>query len=269
MWTSIKRLLDDTYLHPRHISRREIASFVRTEGPRLTGRLLDVGCGKKPYGRLLPNVDQHWGSDMPSTMHGLEHANVFASALALPFPDHTFDSVMCTEVLEHTPDPATGLREMARVAKPDALLLLTVPASEQLHEKPYDYCRFTCYWLEYLMSETGWEIMRLQPRGGAWLEMGYRFSSFLYTTLGATSDSHGKLTPRAFASWFVVPVCACVQLLAVLLDKVWPSNISTMGYGAIARRRLDEVSESDSLPGIASSASSFELEPCEQRAGDD
>ena len=269
MWTSIKKLLDDTYLHPRHISRREIANFVRAEGPRLKGRLLDVGCGKKPYGRLLPNVQQHFGSDMPSTMHGLEHADLFASALALPFPDRTFDSVLCTEVLEHTPDPATGLREMARVAKPDALLLLTVPASEQLHEKPYDYCRFTCYWLEYLLDETGWEILRLRPRGGAWLEMGYRFSSFLYTALGATSDPHGKLTPRALASWFVVPACTCVQLLAVLLDKLWPSNVSTMGYGAIARRKLGVVSRAHSLPGSDLNAAIVELEPCEQRAGDD
>jgi SAM-dependent methyltransferase len=239
VWTLIKKTLGDTYLHPRHLSHREIAGFVRSEGPKLKGRLLDVGCGKKPYARWLSDVERHFGVDMPSTMHGVEHADVLASALELPFRDNTFDSVLCTEVLEHTPDPAAGLREMARVAKSDALLLLTVPSSEQLHETPYDYCRFTCYWLEYLLKETGWEIVRLHPRGGASLELGYRLSIFLYSSFGATADPHGKLTPRPLASFFIVPVCACVQLFSVLFEKLCPSNVSTMGYGVLARRKPD------------------------------
>ncbi len=236
-WSNIKLTFGDTYLHPRYIAKREIARFVRAEGPRLFGRLLDVGCGKKPYGPCLPNIEKHWGADMPSTIHGVEHSDVMASALALPFANGTFDSILCTEVLEHTPNPLAGLQEMARVAKPGAMLLLTVPLSEQLHEKPYDYCRFTCYWLEQLLEGTGWEILTLQPRGGTWLEIGYRLSTFLYTSLGATADCHGSLTPRPVASFIVVPACAAVQLVSSLLDAVWPSSVSTMGYGALARKK--------------------------------
>ena len=226
-----------SYLHPRHIAQREIANFVRAEGTKLNGLLLDVGCGRKPYGKWLPNIERHMGVDMPSTMHGPEHADVWASALALPFADATFDSVLCTEVLEHTPDPAVGLREMARVSKAGSLLVLTVPFSEQLHEKPYDFCRFTSYWLEHLLKITGWEILQLRPRGGAWLELGFRVSSFLYTSFGATSDEHGKLSPRPIGSFLVIPACAGVQMFSSIMDKLLPSNISTMGYGVVARRR--------------------------------
>ncbi len=237
MWTTIKSVFGESYLHPRHIAQREIARFVRSEGTKLNGLLLDVGCGRKPYGKWLPNIDRHLGVDMPSTMHGPEHADVWASALALPFADATFDSVLCTEVLEHTPDPAVGLREMARVSKVGTLLLLTVPFSEQLHEKPYDFCRFTSYWLEHLLKITGWEILQLRPRGGAWLELGFRVSSFLYTSFGATSDEHGKLSPRSIASFLVIPACAAVQIFSSIMDKLLPSSISTMGYGVLARRR--------------------------------
>jgi SAM-dependent methyltransferase len=237
MWTTIKSVFGESYLHPRHIAQREIASFVRSEGTKLDGLLLDVGCGRKPYGKWLPNVERHLGVDMPSTMHGPEHADVWASALALPFADATFDSVLCTEVLEHTPDPAIGLREMARVSKAGTLLLLTVPFSEQLHEKPYDFCRFTSYWLEHLLKITGWEILQLRPRGGAWLELGFRVSSFLYTTFGATSDEHGKLSPRPIGSFLIIPACAGVQVFSSIMDKLLPSSISTMGYGVVARRR--------------------------------
>jgi SAM-dependent methyltransferase len=252
MWSTIKRIFGETYLHPRYVAKREIARFVREEGSRLQGRLLDVGCGEKPYGPCLPNVERHWGTDMPSTIHGVEHSDVMASALALPFADGTFDSILCTEVLEHTPAPATGLREMARVAKPHALLLLTVPLSEQLHEKPYDFCRFTCYWLENLLEGTGWEILRLHPRGGAWLEIGYRLSSLLYDSLGATADDHGSLTPRPVASFFVIPACALIQMVTSLLDTLWPSTVSTMGYGALARRRLLVNECNENLPTLSS-----------------
>jgi SAM-dependent methyltransferase len=238
MWTTIKSVFGNSYLHPRHIAQREIANFVRAEGVKLNGLLLDVGCGRKPYGKWLPNIHRHMGVDMPSTMHGPEHADVWASALALPFADATFDSVLCTEVLEHTPDPAVGLREMARVSKAGSLLVLTVPFSEQLHEKPYDFCRFTSYWLEHLLKMTGWEILQLRPRGGAWLELGFRVSSFLYTSFGATSDEHGKLTPRPIASFLVIPGCAGVQIFSSIMDKLLPSNIGTMGYGVVARRRI-------------------------------
>jgi SAM-dependent methyltransferase len=237
MWTTIKSTFGHSYLHPRHIAQREIANFVRAEGVALRGQLLDVGCGRKPYGKWLSNVDHHWGADMPTTMHGPEHADVWASAAALPFADGTFDSILCTEVLEHTPDPAAGLREIARVSKTGAVLVLTVPFSEQLHETPYDFCRFTAYWLEHLLKTTGWEILRLRPRGGAWLELGYRVSSFLYTSSGATSDEHGKLSPRPVASFFVIPACAGVQLFSSVMDKLLPNNISTMGYGLVARKK--------------------------------
>lgn len=46
----------------------------------------------------------------------------------LPLPDASFDAVVCAEVLEHLDDDRLGLDELARVARPGALLLVTVPA---------------------------------------------------------------------------------------------------------------------------------------------
>ena len=237
MWTAIKGKLQRTYLHPRHLALREIEKFIRREGIRLTGRLLDIGCGKKPYVDLLPNVRQYVGVDVPSTMHGIQRVDVLASVMALPFPEHAFDSLLCTEILEHTPSPVDGLAEMARVAKPGACLLLTVPLSEQLHERPHDYCRFTSYWLRHLLDATGWELISLVPRGGPWLEIGYRFSSFLYTSLGSTSKNDGNLVPRPIAGPFVVVTCAGIQALSSLLNRLWPSDLSTIGYSAVARKQ--------------------------------
>ena len=50
-----------------------------------------------------------------------------ASALALPFADHTFDKVICSEVLEHIDDYQAALREIERVLKPGGLFCASVP----------------------------------------------------------------------------------------------------------------------------------------------
>jgi 2-polyprenyl-6-hydroxyphenyl methylase/3-demethylubiquinone-9 3-methyltransferase len=52
---------------------------------------------------------------------------VVGSVLSLPFPDASFEFVLSTEVLEHTPDPQAGLRELCRIVKPGGTLLMTTP----------------------------------------------------------------------------------------------------------------------------------------------
>jgi len=237
MWTHLKSRLRDTWLHPRYIAHREIERFLHAEGHSLTGRILDVGCGRKPYSLYFGDVTRHVGVDMPSTVHSRDAVNVWGSALALPFSEAAFDGILCTEVLEHTPDPEQALCEMARVARPGAALLLTVPLSESLHEEPYDFCRFTHHWVQHLLGVTGWSLERIRPRGGAWLELGYRTSSLLYETLGARRDTSGMARPRTVVGPIAVGLCAGVQILSSVMDHWCPSNLGTIGYAVVARRR--------------------------------
>ncbi|MBS1838316.1 MAG: class I SAM-dependent methyltransferase [Actinobacteria bacterium] len=53
---------------------------------------------------------------------------VNGDALRLPFPDHTFDRIICSEVFEHIPDDRGAMAELHRVLRPDGVLAATVPS---------------------------------------------------------------------------------------------------------------------------------------------
>jgi SAM-dependent methyltransferase len=46
----------------------------------------------------------------------------------LPFPDGAFDRIIASEVLEHLPDDAGAIQELARVLRPGGTIAVTVPA---------------------------------------------------------------------------------------------------------------------------------------------
>lgn len=88
-----------------------------------------------------------------------EHIDIQADAYRLPFRDETFDTVLCTEVLEHTHSPQLALSEVHRVLKPGGKLLLTTPFAFPIHYGPTDYYRFTRFGLLHLLRD--WEVESL------------------------------------------------------------------------------------------------------------
>src|SRR6478672_1516868 len=85
---------------------------------RPDGRLLDLGAGSKPY---APLYESHFADctsvDVPHSPHDTDRVDVMAWAHDLPFGDESFDVVLCTEVLEHCPDPPAVMREVSRVLR--------------------------------------------------------------------------------------------------------------------------------------------------------
>lgn len=71
----------------------------------------------------------------------------------------TFDTVVCTEVLEHTLDPFAAVREIHRMLKSGGHLLVTTPFNFRIHGPLPDCWRFTEHGLRALLS--GWDIVEL------------------------------------------------------------------------------------------------------------
>jgi SAM-dependent methyltransferase len=176
--------LKRTWLDPFHIVHATLERGLARHRAQVRGRVLDIGCGTKPYRRLFPAATQYVGTETNRTFTPGSRADVSAFGEALPFRAGAFDAVVCTEVLEHVPEPSDFLREVFRVIAPGGVLLLTTPQTWGLHEEPYDFYRYTKYGLEYLFRKAGFEIVEISPTTGTLGTVGQRLSSFFYYRLG-------------------------------------------------------------------------------------
>jgi SAM-dependent methyltransferase len=193
---------------------------------RAHGVMLDVGCGRKPHrAAFAPYVSAHVGLDHEEATHGLEDVDIVASAYEIPVPDSTYDTVLCTCVLEHLEEPARALADAHRVLVDGGLAIYTVPFIWHLHEEPRDFYRFTRHGLVHLFAQAGFEIDEIRSIGGFWVAFGQEFAYYVY-----------RLNRGPLRRARVVPAIAiAIQRIASMLDRVdrgemWPSHYLVIAH---------------------------------------
>jgi SAM-dependent methyltransferase len=126
-------------------------------------RVLDVGCGDRPYESLLRDAAEIVGFDVPANPHADLHGYVDA----IPADEASFDIVLCLQVLEHVPDPAAAVRELRRVVRPGGRVLLSTHGIYPYHPNPDDPWRWTHEGLERLFFTNGeWTSVSVRPGAG-------------------------------------------------------------------------------------------------------
>jgi SAM-dependent methyltransferase len=145
-------------------------------------RVLDVGCGQKPYKKLFaPHAASYVGVDPVEN----PLAELLGSVEALPVEDGSFDLVLCIQVLEHCDDPAQAVRELRRVTAPGGRVLASTHGVMSYHPSPTDYWRWTHAGLEKLFVDSAsWASVRVTPASGTsacvamivsvYLDLGFR-----------------------------------------------------------------------------------------------
>lgn len=134
------------------------------------GTLLDVGCGQMPYKSLLTQspskVTRYIGLDLNENPIYENQPDITWHNGKIPLEDDSADCAICTEVLEHCPDPEAVLKEIHRVLKPAGCLLVTVPFIWPLHDVPYDEYRYTPFSLHRHLTASGFTDVCLNAMGG-------------------------------------------------------------------------------------------------------
>jgi ubiquinone/menaquinone biosynthesis C-methylase UbiE len=151
------------------VVRKMVAKHATPNAP-----ILDAGCGTGLNLRHLPAGST--GIDInPRNVELLQtrlpnHTVVAGDVEALPFADGSFGTVLCTEVIEHIPDPSAALAEYRRVLQPGGVLIGSVPARSAIWK--LRFLSSTCphsepFHNEYLPHEvramlSGWKVEQLR-----------------------------------------------------------------------------------------------------------
>jgi SAM-dependent methyltransferase len=159
------RLDDPTYTTLR-LLRESVEEFAKQIIPPAT--VLDLGAGAVPYAPLFDSAINYVSVDLEKRYPTRLVADF---AYALPFADDVIDAVLCTQVLEHVPDPASVVQEIHRVLKPGGIGLITVPFAWEIHHYPDDCHRFTPFSLSKLFGDFArCDVNALEPSDLAWLQ---------------------------------------------------------------------------------------------------
>jgi SAM-dependent methyltransferase len=205
---------DEHYLVHRHLfaALTKSARFAQ-------GKLLDIGCGNKPYEILFQGrITEYLGCDIVQS--SLKKADFICPASQLPFADATFDTVLSSQTIEHLEDTGRFIAEAHRVLKSGGCFILSGPMYWNLHEEPHDYYRFTKYGFTQLLQQGRFTVLDILPNGGKWSVLGLVWIHTL---------PRGKNGRPWFMSW--------INRIFAYLDDRYPDYGNTSNYVVVAQKK--------------------------------
>jgi len=209
-----RMLLDLQVLTVYHDLRREL--------PFMYGKILDVGCGDSPYRHLLVSKQaQYVGIDIVNAKN-FDYSGdtiIHFNGEDIPFPDESFDALLCTEVLEHVANFSRLVSEMHRVLKHGGRGVITVPWSARYHYIPYDFFRYTPSSLKSIFGS--FKGVEIKPRGS---DVSVIASKIIVLWVR-------NLHPKRLYQWVLMPIW--ILFAPVLVIVVFFAHVSLfLGWGA-------------------------------------
>jgi SAM-dependent methyltransferase len=173
-----KRYYDRTMWYRNRNDEQRVAWLQnRLAALRPGDRILDAGAGElrnRPLCDHLKYVSQDFcqyegqgdGCGLQIGKWDTSQIDLQCDITSIPEADASFDAILCSEVLEHVPQPERALDEFARLLKRGGKLILTAPFASMVHMAPYHYCSgFSRYWYEHHLPARSFVIEELTPNG--------------------------------------------------------------------------------------------------------
>lgn len=221
---------DVHYLHYKYFHEALFSAISKFA----TGRLLDIGCGNKPYENMLKNnTTEYIGCDIVQS--SLHKVDVLCPADNIPLGSATFDTVFSTQTIEHVENHQGLVNEAYRLVKPGGYFIVSAPMYWHLHEEPYDFFRFTKYGFTYILKNAGFEVEEINANGGAWATAA---QSFIHALLLSKSNNFFIQTWRFL--FLRLRLYWIINIFFSWLDKADYNPRNTMNYVVIGKKPLNK-----------------------------
>jgi ubiquinone/menaquinone biosynthesis C-methylase UbiE len=208
-------------------------------------KVLDVGAGSAPYRALFAHGDYKTQDFSQLKDDQLRHGgyaqiDIVSAASAIPVPDASFDVILCTEVLEHVPEPIAVIKEFARIVTPGGRVIMTAPLGSGIHQEPYHfYGGYTPYWYKKFLREAGFDSIVVMANAGTLRHVAQETIRFVRMTrpFGFSAPWYVQLLWLPF--WLILaPILGlAVPVAAKLLDRFDREQRFTVGYHVTAIRQ--------------------------------
>lgn len=140
-------------------------------------RLLDAGAGEQQYRDACTHLkyisqdfaaykpeEKNTGLQMPGWNYG--KLDIVSDITSIPEPSGSFDAILCSEVLEHIPEPVKALHEFSRLLRPGGKLILTAPFCSMTHFAPHHYATgFSIFFYAKHLPEAGFRMLSSEFNG--------------------------------------------------------------------------------------------------------
>jgi len=164
----------------------------------------------------------------------------YGDGCAMGFPDQSFDTVLCVQVLEHVFDPIRMVGEIGRVLRPGGKAVFLIPCTSTMHCAPQYHSNFSRYWIQEATQRADLEIIELRELGGVWSSFASHAFFFLFQAVRAPGMSDPAIR-RNLLFWLLLPfqiVFALVSIPIALVFSLGDLGEEPNNHLVVARKPL-------------------------------
>lgn len=209
------------------LSRKGLYEFLSREFSTIptSSKVLTVGAGGRVTDLLYKHAREQGFDVLVLDIDKGRGPDMVGDICKVDFKDCEFDVVVMSEVLEHVQSPQEALANVHASLKEDGKLVLTVPFILPIHERPYDYYRFTRYGLEFLLNN--FKDVQVSERNSY-----FEAIDVLWARLW-----QGNTRSARIAALFVVPLVIVVKApISYFLGLIVDNDTMTTGYVVTAKK---------------------------------
>jgi SAM-dependent methyltransferase len=202
------------------ISRKGVYPFLNIEFNKIRSykKVLTIGAGGE-VNFLLNQYSKKNSFDLVSfDIEKNMQPDILGDICTYDFKEEKYDYVVIVEVLEHLHSPHLAISNINSLLNQGGKIILTVPFIFPIHERPYDYYRYTKYGLEFLFKD--FSNLKIKERN-SWLEA----INVLFVRLVMDRN----FISRIFAPFFIILAYFNFPFIWIL-SKAIRTDFITTGY---------------------------------------